>query len=87
MRGFVRLTFALGCWLAMVPAAGAGALAGSAGQSYLYPPEVRARPVVVVPDPTLQRYYWDPRYYDFCGAFYGSRAPRRWRCLREGSSR
>ena len=36
-----------------------------AQDSYLYPPEVRVRPVVMVLDPRLERRYWDPRYCDF----------------------
>jgi hypothetical protein len=36
-----------------------------AQQSFLYPPEVRVRPVVMVLDPRLERHYWDPRYCDF----------------------
>jgi hypothetical protein len=50
-----------------------------AQQSYLYPPEVRARPVVVVLDQRLERRYWDPRYCDIYRA-----APDRWRCLLGG---
>jgi hypothetical protein len=37
-----------------------GAAADAA--SPLYPPEVRARIVVVEPGLGLQRHYWDPRY-------------------------
>lgn len=76
MRRLAALAVALGCCVAAVLAGCGGAVAE---QSYLYPPEVRARPVVVVPDPTLQRRYWDPRYDDL----YGAAAPRRWRCWRE----
>jgi hypothetical protein len=36
-----------------------------AQHSYLYPPEVSARPAVMVLDPRLERRYWDPRYCDF----------------------
>ena len=32
--------------------------------SWLYPPEVAFRAVVVVDDPSLQRRYWDPRFCD-----------------------
>lgn len=33
-------------------------------QSWLYPPEVPFRAVIVVDDPSLQRRYWDPRFCD-----------------------
>ncbi len=36
--------------------------AGAEAGSLLYPPEVRARIVVVEPGLGLQRHYWDPRY-------------------------
>ncbi len=44
-----------------------GATASFGGeQSLLYPPEVRARPVVVVNGGGYQRHYWDPRYAALC---------------------
>jgi hypothetical protein len=43
-------------------------------QSLLYPPEVRARPVVVVNGGGFARRYWDPRYALLC-----SRPPKRHR--------
>lgn len=43
-------------------------------QSLLYPPEVRARPVVVVYGGGFTRRYWDPRYALIC-----SRPPQRHR--------
>lgn len=35
-------------------------------QSWLYPPEVRARPVIVVSGGGFARHYWDPRYASLC---------------------
>ncbi len=61
----------------------AGLSPAMAGQSYLYPPEVRIRPVVLAPDPSLQRHYWDPRDDDFCRAALH----RRHRCLPYDTSR
>jgi hypothetical protein len=73
--------FALGCCIAAALAGPAPAMAQQslaqqslAQQSFLYPPEVRVRPVVMVLDPRLERRYWDPRYCDFDRA-----APDRWR--------
>jgi hypothetical protein len=61
---------ASGCFDAM---ATAGASFG-VEQSLLYPPEVRARPVVVVNGGGFTRSYWDPRY-----ALLYSRPPKRHR--------
>ena len=67
MKNRAELFIALGCGIAAILGGLAPAMAQQsyAQQSYLYPPEVRIRPVVVVPDPSLQRHYWDPRYCDF----------------------
>jgi hypothetical protein len=53
---------ALGCFGAILAAS--PSFGGE--QSLLYPPEVRARPVVVVSGGGLQRRYWDPRYAALC---------------------
>jgi hypothetical protein len=73
--------FALGSCIAAALAGPAPAMAQQslaqqslAQQSFLYPPEVRVRPVVMVLDPRLERHYWDPRYCDFDRA-----ASDRWR--------
>lgn len=71
MRPLTNSAFALGCCIAAVPV---GLAPATAQQSYLYPPEVSARPVVMVLDPRLERRYWDPRYCDFDRAASG-----RWR--------
>lgn len=67
----------LGCCVVLV-----GLASAVAEQSYLYPPEVSARPVVAVPDPSLQRHYWDPRYFEVYRA-----VPARCRCLPGPTSR
>jgi hypothetical protein len=54
--------FALGCFGATLTA---GPSFGDE-QSWLYPPEVRARPVVVVSGGGFARRYWDPRYAPVC---------------------
>ena len=59
---FGRMSALVVCFGAVFAAA-APASAG-AQQSWLYPPEVAFRPVVVVDDPILQRRYWDPRFCD-----------------------
>jgi hypothetical protein len=89
MRNRTESVFALGCGIAAILGGLAPAVAQQsltqqplAQQSYLYPPEVRIRPVVLVPDPFLQRRYWDPRYCDF---YRG--APDRRRCLPPGAIR
>jgi len=76
MRPLADSAFALGCCIAVGLAGPAPAMAQQslAQQSFLYPPEVRVRPVVMVLDPRLERHYWDPRYCDFDRA-----APDRWR--------
>ncbi len=68
----VTAVFALGSCIAAALAGPAPAMAQQslaqqslAQQSFLYPPEVRVRPVVMVLDPRLERHYWDPRYCDF----------------------
>ena len=78
MQNPAELLVALGFGIAAMLGGLAPALAQQsyAQQSYLYPPEVRSRPVVVVADPAFQRHYWDPRYCDFYRP-----APDRWRCL------
>lgn len=61
VRGSLKMVLgvmALGC-LSATLAAGPS-FAGE--QSWLYPPEVRARPVVVVIGGGFARHYWDPRY-------------------------
>jgi hypothetical protein len=80
MRTFVRAGFVVASCVAAAIGSGVPAMAG---QSFLYPPEVRIRPVVAVPDPYLQRHYWDPRICDL----HGTAAPRRWHCWRDGLSR
>ena len=77
MRRSSDLVFALSCCIATALAGSGGAQAEQ--QSYLYPPEVHARPVVVVPHGGLQRHYWDPR----CAGLYVL-APRHWRRLPAG---
>jgi len=52
------IAFALSFAAVIVLYSSAAADAGS----LLYPPEVRARIVVVEPRIGLQRHYWDPRY-------------------------
>jgi hypothetical protein len=86
MRALADSAFALGCCIAVGLAGLAPAVAQQtwpqqslaqqslAQYSYLYPPEVRARPVVMVLDSRLERRYWDPRYCDFDRA-----ASDRWR--------
>ena len=85
MRTLTVSVFALGCCIAvglagLAPALAQQSLAQNLAQqslaqhSYLYPPEVRVRPVVMVLDPRLERRYWDPRYCDFDRA-----ASARWR--------
>ncbi len=86
MRTLTVSVFAHGCCIAvglggLAPALAQESLAQEslaqqslAQRSYLYPPEVRARPVVMVLDPRLERRYWDPRYCDFDRAASG-----RWR--------
>ncbi len=65
--------FALGCGIAAILGDLTPAMARQsyAQQSFLYPPEVRSRPVVVAPEPALQRRYWDPRYGDLYRAVSG----------------
>jgi hypothetical protein len=72
MRIPQKLGLALGAGLALAAGVPAPATAGS----WLYPPEVRARIVVVVPGIGLQRRYWDPRY---C-AFYSVHFRQPWQC-------
>ncbi|HEY1982281.1 MAG TPA: hypothetical protein VGH13_19585 [Xanthobacteraceae bacterium] len=67
-----RIAFALGFAAVLLLYSGAAADAGS----WLYPPEVRARIVVVEPGIGLQRHYWDPRY---C-AFYSVPFRHPWQC-------
>jgi hypothetical protein len=76
MRTLTVSVFALGCCIAAGLAGLAPALAQQslAQHSYLYPPEIRVRPVVMVLDPRLERRYWDPRCCDFDRA-----ASARWR--------
>ena len=45
---------------------GSGAAFAGAQRSFLYPPEVRFRPVIVVSGGPWQRHYWDPRYPALC---------------------
>lgn len=44
---------------------GSGAAFGGNAHPLLYPPQVRARPVVVATGGPWRRRYWDPRYEDF----------------------
>lgn len=61
------LILALGSCLGATLGATPGTTASFGGeQSWLYPPEVRARPVVIVNDGGYQRRYWDPRYAALC---------------------
>jgi len=61
------LILALGTCLGTCLGTTLGASASFGGeQSLLYPPEVRARPVVVVNGGGYQRRYWDPRYAALC---------------------
>jgi hypothetical protein len=61
--GIVALgSLAFGCFDASLAA---GASFGTE-QSLLYPPEVPARPVVVVYGRGFTRRYWDPRYALLC---------------------
>jgi hypothetical protein len=76
MRMSMTIAVALGC---CATASLAGIRAAPAGQSWLYPYEVRARPVVAVNDPCLQRRYWDPRYDDFYRATALRRRRGKWR--------
>jgi hypothetical protein len=76
MRPLTNSAFALGCCIA------AGLAPATAQESCLYPPEVRARPVVMVLDPRLERRYWDPRYCDFYRA-----TPGRSYCWQDGARR
>lgn len=80
MRRLAISVLATGSWLA---ASFAGLAPAAARQLYLYPPEVRIRPVVMTPDPSLQRHYWDPRYCEV----YETAAWQRWHCLRDGLHR
>jgi hypothetical protein len=84
MRPLTVPVFALGCCIAAALGGPVPAMAQQsfmAQHSFLYPPEVRARPVVMVLDPRLERRYWDPRYCDFDRA-----ASDRWR-WRDGERR
>jgi hypothetical protein len=83
MQVLAKAVYALGCGAALGLGTVLGTAPARAQQSYFYPPEVRARPVVAVLDPYLQRHYWDPRYCDV----YGMPPPRRWRCRPDGGMR
>ena len=66
-----------GAALAAVGALAGAGLGPAAAGSPLYPPELRARIVVVEPGIGLQRHYWDPRY---CAASpWAIRHP--WQCV------
>lgn len=93
MRFVLRSVSALACVaaaFAMAPAWAEPQQAwqqqGWAQQSFLYPPEVPFRAVVVVDDPSLQRRYWDPRFCD-CGCGPPLSAHRHSACPRPGAWR